>query len=582
MRKVMRCGAYIAILCLSAVVSGEMTSPEATQLLERARRGDAEAQFELAMRYGAGEGVVQNEKEAVKWCRLAADQGFAEAQYGLGRYYEFSEDKDSKEAGKWYRLAAEQGYAEAQFRLGVWYDPTTNMFDEVANEHGAAEEAFKWFKLAAEQEHSGAQISLGNCYAKGIGVQKDHKEAAKWFRRAFEQGDEYAELLWQGASPVEYYQFKAEQGDAKYQYMVGVQYEVGEDLSGVPVDHKEAVKWYRLAADQGYADAQFSLGRCYGNGQGVWEDGKEAVKWYQLAAEQGDSGAQCNLGVCYSHGKGVLEDYVEAYAWFVIAAMNGDSQGAENKDILKNKLNNLQIAAGQERAKELIANIERKKQVARLPAGEVPSADIAPSGFGSGLLVKDGYVVTCWHVVENSKKISINCQGKDFNASVVQKDVGNDIAILCVDGADAGALLSVADSVKLGSQVFTMGFPHPGLQGSDVKFTTGSISGLTGPKNTPVYYQISAPLQSGNSGGPLFDEYGNLVGIVAAKLDSLKMLAATGDLTQNVNYAIKVDYLVPLLKTVDGIKIQPSQTKPVNLLSLVEELKKSVVMIKVY
>jgi S1-C subfamily serine protease len=226
--------------------------------------------------------------------------------------------------------------------------------------------------------------------------------------------------------------------------------------------------------------------------------------------------------------------------------------------------------------------IDRKEQVAKLRTGQVPAADIAPSGYGSGLLIKGGYVVTCWHVVDKAQKISVSCQGKDFVASVVQKDIGNDIAILRVDGADAGASLSFADSVKLGAQVFTMGFPHPGLQGSDVKFTTGSISGLTGPGNTPVYFQISAPLQSGNSGGPLFDEYGNLVGIVAAKLDSLKMLAATGDLTQNVNYAIKSDYLVPLLKTVDGIKIQPSQTKPVNLLSLVEELKKSVVMIKVY
>jgi S1-C subfamily serine protease len=226
--------------------------------------------------------------------------------------------------------------------------------------------------------------------------------------------------------------------------------------------------------------------------------------------------------------------------------------------------------------------IERKKQIAKLPAGQLPSVDIAPSGYGSGLLIKGGYVVTCCHVVDKAQKISISCQGKDFPARLIQKDAGNDIAILRVDGADAGATLSFADSVKLGAQVFTMGFPHPGLQGSDVKFTTGSISGLTGPGNTPVYYQISAPLQSGNSGGPLFDEYGNLVGIVAAKLDSLKMLAATGDLTQNVNYAIKSDYLVPLLKTVDGIKIQPSQTKPVNLLSLVEELKKSVVMIKVY
>ena len=124
--------------------------------------------------------------------------------------------------------------------------------------------------------------------------------------------------------------------------------------------------------------------------------------------------------------------------------------------------------------------------------------------------------------------------------------------------------------------------PHPDLQGSDVKFTTGSISGMTGPENTPRYFQISAPLQAGNSGGPLFDEQGNLVGIVAAKLDSLATLAMTGDLPQNVNYAIKADYLVPLLKTVEGLTIGKEQTKDVNLLELIKELKKSVVMIKVY
>jgi S1-C subfamily serine protease len=155
------------------------------------------------------------------------------------------------------------------------------------------------------------------------------------------------------------------------------------------------------------------------------------------------------------------------------------------------------------------------------------------------------------------------------------------IAILRVTDAPGGISLSLSDS-KLGANVFTMGFPHPDLQGLDVKFTTGSISGLTGPGSAPLYYQISVPLQSGNSGGPLFDEQGNLVGMVAAKLDSLVTLAATGDLPQNVNYAIKADYLAPIFKTVDGISILPAQTKPVNLLSLVEELKKLVVMIKVY
>ncbi len=372
---------------------------------------------------------------------------------------------------------------------------------------------------------------------------------------------------------------KAEQGDVEVQVELGNCYLKGDRVSQ---DYKEAAKWYRLAAEQECAEAQARLGGLYYFGFGVVEDYKEAVKWYRLAAEQGNSLGQVGLSGCYESGKGVLQDFVEAYAWTLVAAQNSGQSITAVIDWLRSQMTSAQIAVAQQRAKELMAIIERKKQVSKLPAGQVPAADITPSGYGSGLLVKGGYVVTCWHVVDKAQKISINCQGKDLVASVVQKDVGNDLAILRVDGADAGASLSFADSVKLGAQVFTMGFPHPGLQGSDVKFTTGSISGMTGPGNTPVYFQISAPLQSGNSGGPLFDEYGNLVGVVAAKLDSLKMLAATGDLPQNVNYAIKSDYLVPLLKTVDGIKIQPSQTKPVNLLSLVEELKKSIVMIKVY
>ncbi|MEE9368341.1 MAG: hypothetical protein V3V05_05705 [Pontiella sp.] len=78
------------------------------------------------------------------------------------------------------------------------------------------------------------------------------------------------------------------------------------------------------------------------------------------------------------------------------------------------------------------------------------------------------------------------------------------------------------------------------------------------------------------------DEHGNLVGIVAAKLDSLATLAMTGDLPQNVNYAIKADYVVPIVKSIDDLDIEPANTKVVNLLELIEGLKQSVVMIKVY
>jgi hypothetical protein len=479
-----------------------------------------------------------------------AQQGDAWAQCSLGWHYRVGREvsQDYKEAVKWYRMAADQNDANAQFNLGCLY-----FFGNGVDQNYS--EAVRLYHLAADQGYAEAQYNLGVCYEEGKGVVKNDVESTQWFRRA------------------------AEQGFAKAQACLGALYYDGQ---GVPQNYETAVEWFRLAANQGFDLAQYNLGQCYKEGKGVSESDVEAAKWYLLASENGLAIAQNALSSCYYTGAGVLEDYVEAYAWCSIAAMKGNNDAVKNKSLLKDRLASRQIAEGQERAKELIATIERKKQVAALGPDEMPTADISPSGFGSGLLVQGGYVVTCWHVVENAKKIAVSCRGKDFNASVIQKDEGNDLAILRVEGADAGASLSFADSVKLGEQVFTMGFPHPDLQGSDVKFTTGSISGLTGPGNTPVYYQISAPIQSGNSGGPLFDEYGNLVGIVAAKLDSLVTLAATGDLPQNVNYAIKADYLVPILKTVDGVKIQPSQTKPVNLLSLVEELKKSAVMIKVY
>lgn len=411
-------------------------------------------------------------------------------------------------------------------------------------------------KKKAEKGDAQAQYNLGLMYVQGDGVVQDYREAAKWCRMA------------------------AEQGKAEAQFVLGILYVNGSEA--IDKNLQVGMKWLELAAEQGVAEAQVALGGLYYTGEDVAKNNHEALKWFRLAAENGNSDAQFLLSGMYSSGEGVLEDYVEAYAWNLLAMRNGFPQAVDRKEYFKKKMTISQVASGQERAKELMVIVERKRQVAALGADELPAADVEISGSGSGLLVDDGYVLTCWHVVENGQKVSGACGGKDYAATVVQKDAGNDIAVLRVADAPAGVALSFADSVKLDEPIFTMGFPHPDLQGSDVKFTTGSISGLTGPRNAPLYYQISVPLQSGNSGGPLFDEYGNLVGIVAAKLDSLVTLAATGDLPQNVNYAIKSDYLVPLLKTVDGIKVQPSQTKPVNLLSLVEELKKSVVMIKVY
>jgi hypothetical protein len=174
------------------------------------------------------------------------------------------------------------------------------------------------------------QFNIGLSYY----IEKDFKEAAKWFRKA------------------------ADQGDAMAQNNLGVMYDLGQ---GVPKDDREAFKWYQKAANQGYAQAQYNLGLRYSKGQGVKQDFKEAVKWYQKSADQGDAMAQSQLGFKYYFGEGVLEDYVAAYAWWNISAANGDAVSKRIKGLLVKKMTPDQIAEAQKLSRELLRKIEANK-----------------------------------------------------------------------------------------------------------------------------------------------------------------------------------------------------------------------------
>lgn len=104
-----------------------------------------------------------------------------------------------------------------------------------------------------------------------------------------------------------------------------------------------------------------------------------------------------------------------------------------------------------------------------------------------------------------------------------------------------------SDTVGLGTEVFTIGFPQPELMGVEPKLSTGVISATSGIQDDTRTYQISVPVQAGNSGGPLIDNEGRVVGIVASKLNAAKVFEWTGDLPQNVNYAVKSTYLARLM-----------------------------------
>ena len=152
--------------------------------MRAAEQGDSQAQFRVGNMYDFGVGVEKNYKEAVKWYRKSAEQGDAQAQCNLAIMYDSGKGvrPDSIEAFKWYWKAAEQGVSQAQFNLGAWYERAQDY-----------DMAFILYKRAAEQGDRQAQYNVGHMYYYGKGVEKNEKEAVKWYKKAAEHGLNYAE-----------------------------------------------------------------------------------------------------------------------------------------------------------------------------------------------------------------------------------------------------------------------------------------------------------------------------------------------------------------------------------------------------
>ncbi|HHF7224569.1 TPA: tetratricopeptide repeat protein [Haemophilus influenzae] len=154
--------------------------------LPLAEQGDANVQFNLGVMYAEGQGVKQDDFEAVKWYRKAAEQGDANAQAYLGLAYTEGRGvrQDYTEAVKWFRKAAEQGYAEAKFNLGHMYSKGRGVKQDDF-------EAVNWYRKAAEQGDADAQAILGFLYLLGErGVQVNKSLAKEWFGKACDNGNQ--------------------------------------------------------------------------------------------------------------------------------------------------------------------------------------------------------------------------------------------------------------------------------------------------------------------------------------------------------------------------------------------------------
>ncbi|WP_334398072.1 trypsin-like peptidase domain-containing protein [Bradyrhizobium sp. AZCC 2289] len=565
-----------------------------------ADKGNALGQAFTGQALKSGRGVKKDVSEAVQWFRLSADNGNPVGQLEMAKsYFEgIGVPQDDTEAAKWARKSADQGYSSAQLYLGYLTEKGRGTSQDFAG-------AIKLYKSAAEQGNAIAANNLGNMYSDGYGVTKDQKEALKWYRLAADLGNPKAQYqlgksyeVGQGVrddpkEAVKWYRLAAEGGNANGQTRLAQLLLAGR---GVAKNSGEALKWFKLAAAQGQPAAQNDLGAMYGQGEGVPQDFAEAAKWYALSAAQGDSVAQFNLARYLILGKGVSQDFVQAHMWLNLASSRGMDEAKKLRDALVVKMNAQQIDKAQRMArlcqasqfKDCGDSANGGLQDDRTRTGNRSDRSVAGSSSkssGSGFFVSgDGYIITNEHVIKScGKLVATDNSGDRLSLRFVRASTSDDLALLKADTSrEAFARIRESGRVNQGEAVALYGFPLIGLLASSGNVSTGFVTALAGIKDNDRQLQISAPVQPGNSGGPLVDFRANVVGVIVAKLNAIAVANVTDDIPQNINFAIKASSVINLLD-LGNVNYQSSaQTEELNLENLTKKIRQFTVLIECY
>ncbi|MGD2000039.1 MAG: serine protease [Desulfobacterales bacterium] len=221
---------------------------------------------------------------------------------------------------------------------------------------------------------------------------------------------------------------------------------------------------------------------------------------------------------------------------------------------------------------------------ASLNDNTVSDAFFQGASLGTAWPLASGFVVTNSHVVAGSRKIALLDQtGAKFAAWPVLRDDVNDLVFLQVDEPQKlPAALPLAEArTRLGSSVFTIGFPRIDVMGKTPKLSNGVISGLQGLRDDPCSYQTTVPIQPGNSGGPIFNLNGEVVGIVASMVGIRD--EASGAISQlpNISCAIKIECLKELFQHLPthGTDINSLPSDPGDMESIAQRVQNSVLIV---
>ncbi len=220
--------------------------------------------------------------------------------------------------------------------------------------------------------------------------------------------------------------------------------------------------------------------------------------------------------------------------------------------------------------------------------------DNIQSSSGTGFFLSKDIIATNYHVVADAKDIKISYNQKQYDAKLLIKDAINDLALLQIQFDDnelerkmfleqiSPLPVGEVNQVKEGDKVFTIGFPLIQELGKTPRVSEGIINSIYGINDDPRMFQISIPVQPGNSGGPMFNHNGEVIGIITSTINNAYLIINKGAFPQNVNFSVKINYLFNLLELLPT-KVEPIKTRSITANSTseyVELYKNSVVLIE--
>jgi S1-C subfamily serine protease len=165
---------------------------------------------------------------------------------------------------------------------------------------------------------------------------------------------------------------------------------------------------------------------------------------------------------------------------------------------------------------------------------------------GSGVAISSHQILTANHVIDGCTRVTIPSYSNSV-ATVGARDPATDLAVLSIswEMSESNIVSFRVEPFRIGDPVIVVGYPLHGYMASSLNLTTGNVSAMAGYKDDPNSYTITAPVQPGNSGGPVLDDNGHLIGIVTSRLDK----SSDGQTAQNVNFAVKSSVIASFLRS---------------------------------